>query len=205
MQLLWRGGFLKICLTLCPWREHQLHAGEGAGRCGPGCSRRPGGGASTVREDILLADIDRWLVYCVLPSMATGASGWLGPEAMCYGRLCSVSCRWMADMMMQGQWSLWGKSSDKIHLLSLLCLTWVSDDKQLQPHYSSTSTSIWQSQQNKIFFLGLRGLKFKLYVVRWQERIASATVRLLKSKWRGRNYGWVMITGSKSIRQPGSH
>lgn len=54
--------YLKKCLTLCPWHEHQLHAGEGAERCAPGCSRQPGGGASTEREDSLLADTDGRLV-----------------------------------------------------------------------------------------------------------------------------------------------
>lgn len=52
----------KVLITLCPWHEHPLHAGEGAERCGPGCSRQPGGGASTVREGSLLADTDRWPV-----------------------------------------------------------------------------------------------------------------------------------------------
>ena len=66
-----------VRLTLCPWREHRLHAAGGAGRCGPGCIRQPGGGASTVREDGWLTHSDRWLAQCVcvLPSMATGASG----------------------------------------------------------------------------------------------------------------------------------
>ncbi len=45
-------------LTLCPWRERQLRAGEGAERCGLGCSQQPGGGASTGREDSLLADTE---------------------------------------------------------------------------------------------------------------------------------------------------
>lgn len=64
-------GFLKGRLTLCPWRERRLRAGEGAGRCGPGCSQRPGGAASTVREDGLLGRTGRWLAQCVLPSVAT--------------------------------------------------------------------------------------------------------------------------------------
>lgn len=129
--------------------------------------------------------------------MATGASGWLGPEAMCYGRLCSVSCRWMADMMMQGQWSLWTNPATKIPLLSILCLTWAGDDKQLQPHYSSTPTSIWHGQQNKIFFLKLKSLKLIYTWLYDKKELLVQELRLLKSKWRGRNYGWVMIAGSK--------
>lgn len=74
------------------------------------------------REQSLLTCADQRLLRCVMPSMAMGASGRLGPEALCYGRLCSVSCSWMEDMM-QGQWSLWQIQRQKIHLLSILCLT----------------------------------------------------------------------------------
>lgn len=72
---------------------------------------------------------------------------------------------------MQRSMEFVGKSSDK-NSLPVNSVSDLSDDKQLPPRYLSTSTALWQCQQNK----SLRSLKLRFM---WLDDKKELLVQLL--------------------------
>lgn len=168
-------------LTLYPWRERQLRAGGGAARCGPGCSRQPGGEAWTVREESLLADRR-------LDGLLRTASDGHESKRLIRARSSVLRQARLCELQMNGRYDDDAKSirvcgqiqrqnSFSVHVASVWPERVTTSDfvTHLAPLPPDRVSKIKHSSPSTEF-------KIKFYVVRWQEGITSASVRLLNWK-----------------------